>query len=105
MVSLVPQGLWSKHPCESIHPGIGRRVETKDGKGEGLWKIFFIVKAKLGLVVSNNRGCLPPKWMVYFMENPIKMDDLGGKKPTIFVKSPSCKGFSLHPKRKGSSKK
>ena len=27
--------------------------------------------------VSKNRGILPPKWMVYFMENPIKMDDLG----------------------------
>ena len=25
----------------------------------------------------------PPKWMVKIMENPIKMDDLGGK-PTIF---------------------
>ena len=25
--------------------------------------------------VSKNRGG-PPKWMVYFMENPIKMDDL-----------------------------
>ena len=25
--------------------------------------------------VSKNRGI--PKWMVYFMENPIKMDDLG----------------------------
>ena len=24
-----------------------------------------------------NRGILPPKWMVYFMENPIKMDHLG----------------------------
>ena len=23
-------------------------------------------------------GVNPPKWMVYFMENPIKMDDLGG---------------------------
>jgi len=28
-----------------------------------------------------NRGT--PKWMVKIMENPIKMDDLGGK-PTIF---------------------
>ena len=28
-------------------------------------------------VSSKNRGT--PKWMVYFMENPIKMDDLGGK--------------------------
>ena len=31
--------------------------------------------------VSKNRGT--PKWMVYFMENPIKMDDLGGF-PIIF---------------------
>ena len=31
--------------------------------------------------VSKNRG-FPPKWMVKIMENPIKMDDLGGK-PTI----------------------
>ena len=29
--------------------------------------------------VSKNKGT--PKWMVYFMENPIKMDDLGGKPP------------------------
>ena len=32
--------------------------------------------------VSKNRGG-PPKWMVKIMENPIKMDDLGGK-PSIF---------------------
>ena len=31
--------------------------------------------------VSKNWGT--PKWMVKIMENPIKMDDLGGK-PTIF---------------------
>ena len=31
--------------------------------------------------VSKNRGI--PKWMVKIMENPIKMDDLGGK-PTIW---------------------
>ena len=31
--------------------------------------------------VSKNRGT--PKWMVKIRENPIKMDDLGGK-PTIF---------------------
>ena len=30
--------------------------------------------------VSKNRGT--PKWMVYFMENPIKMDDLRG--PPLF---------------------
>ena len=44
-------------------------------------------KKKLGrplfwyMGVSKNRGT--PKWMVKIMENPIKMDDLGGK-PTIF---------------------
>ena len=27
--------------------------------------------------ISKDRGKTPPKWMVYFMENPIKMDDLG----------------------------
>ena len=31
--------------------------------------------------VSKNRGT--PKWMVKIMENPIKIDDLGGG-PTIF---------------------
>ena len=35
--------------------------------------------------VSKNRGT--PKWMVKIMENPIKMDDLGGK-PTIFGNIP-----------------
>ena len=33
--------------------------------------------------ISKNRGILPPKWMVKIMENPIKMDDLGGF-PIIF---------------------
>ena len=27
----------------------------------------------------------PPKWMVYFMENPIKMDDLG---VPLFLETP-----------------
>ncbi len=31
-----------------------------------------------------------PKWMVYFMENPIKMDDLGGF--PIFLETPICLG-------------
>ena len=31
---------------------------------------------------TKNRGKVPPKWMVKIMENPLKMDDLGGK-PTI----------------------
>ena len=37
------------------------------------------------LDVSKNRGT--PKWMVYFMEDPIKMDDLGGP-PLYFLETP-----------------
>ena len=32
--------------------------------------------------VSKNRGT--PKWMVFIMENPIRMDDLGGFSTPIF---------------------
>ncbi len=44
--------------------------------------------------VSKNRGG-PPKWMVYFMENPIKMDDLGVKPhifggPPIYISRTTC---------------
>ena len=35
----------------------------------------------INMGVSKNKGT--PKWMVKIVENPIKMDDLGGK-PTIF---------------------
>ena len=35
--------------------------------------------------VSKNRGT--PKWMVYFMENPIQMDDLG---VPLFLETPMC---------------
>ena len=36
--------------------------------------------------VAKNRG-KPPKWMVKIMENPIKMDDLGGFHP-LFLETP-----------------
>ena len=36
--------------------------------------------------ISKNIGVNTPKWMVKIMENPIKMDDLGGT--TIFGKHP-----------------
>ena len=42
------------------------------------------------LGVSKNMGG-PPKWMVYFMENPIKMHDLGV--PIFFWKHPSIHSF------------
>ena len=37
-------------------------------------------------VVSKNRGILPLKWMVKIMENPVKMEDLGG--PPLFLETP-----------------
>ena len=40
--------------------------------------------------VSKNRGI--PKWMVYFMENPIKMDDLG---VPLFLETPMSTNDSL----------
>ena len=42
--------------------------------------------------VSKNRGT--PKWMVKIQENPIKMDDLGGK-PTILGTSPYVFNLNL----------
>ena len=37
-------------------------------------------------------GGKPPKWMVKIMENPIKMEDLGG--PPLFLETPSCEKFT-----------
>ena len=36
--------------------------------------------------VNPNIGVFPPKWMVYFMENPIKIDDLG---VPLFLETPT----------------
>ena len=48
MVSTVPEGFWSSRiPMSQTHPGIGRRVETKDGKGEGFLEEILTVKAEL----------------------------------------------------------
>ena len=37
-----------------------------------------------------------PKWMVFFRENPIRIDDLGGISPTIYTI------FRVHPYKMGS---
>ena len=42
---------------------------------------YLGVEPKIGVVN-------PPKWMVKIMENPIKIDDLGGKKR--FLETPIC---------------
>ena len=43
------------------------------------------VEPKIGVVN-------PPKWMVYFMENPIKMDDLG---VPLFLDTPISYSYIL----------
>ena len=57
-------------------------LETGDGE-ESL---------QLQMGVEPKIGGTPPKWMVKIMENPIKIDDLGGF--PYFWKHPySCKSF------------
>ncbi len=58
-------------------------------------KCFYICTICKYMGVSKNRGIWPPKWMVYFMENPIKMDDFGGVLPPLFLETPIC--WSLQP--------
>ena len=41
------------------------------------WKGMVCLEVMKIWAFPKNRGILLPKWMVYFMENPIKMDDLG----------------------------
>ena len=38
-------------------------------------------------------GGKPPKWMVYFMEIPIKMDDSG---VPLFLETPKWPSFTFH---------
>ena len=45
------------------------------------------IQVQTDMAVSKNRGT--PKWMVKIMENPIRMDDLGGF-PIIFGLTPIC---------------
>ena len=72
--------------------GIGLPCDLHQSTQEhySLPKIFspHLIFKFIHLSVSKNRGG-PPKWMVYFMENPIKMDDFGG--PALFLEtSISC---------------
>jgi len=56
-------------------PASWEEKKVIDSQGESYVLVMFIwMFPKTGV---------PPKWMVKIMENPIKMDDLGGK-PTIF---------------------
>ena len=49
----------------------------------------MVVVSVLFIWVSTQKyGGFPPKWMVKIMENPIKMDDLGG--PPLFLETPIC---------------
>ena len=45
-------------------------------------------------------GGITPKWMVYFMENPIKMDDLG---VPLFLETPTYDIFQPFKLKAGKS--
>ena len=55
----------------------------------GFSNIFHGFKNCLGKImgVSKNRGILPPKWTVHFMEHPIFEWMIWGKKP-LFLETP-----------------
>ena len=57
---------------------------------ESLYRLFTLETGEMWVVPKI--GGKPPKWMVKIMENPIKMDDLGGK-PHYFWKHP-CPSLS-----------
>ena len=54
----------------TVNQGGGPNTSIKSGK---------ILQEEVG--VNPKIGGKPPKWMVKIMENPIKMDDLGGNTP------------------------
>ena len=58
---------------------MNKNVERGEGSfGDCFWVQDMDVEPKIG-------GKLP-KWMVYFMENPMKIHDLGG--PPLFLETP-----------------
>ena len=85
-----------KHPCEKqVHsppPLEGRRKFLGQVDFLIFWAIFSrFLFSSLIWVFPKNRGT--PKWMVKTMENPLKMDDLGGT--PIFRKHPNMYQLGL----------
>ena len=78
-----------RQPHSDAHLGRGGGGASSDATGKRWYILPLDPKCPWKMKVLNpkNRvfptiGGKPPKWMVKIMENPIKMDDLGGK-PTI----------------------
>ena len=63
-----------KRGSETLDLGLPAAPKTEGDLSKVYFQSWFIVKW-----VFPKIGGKPPKWMVYFLENPIKMDDLGGK--------------------------
>ena len=75
-------------PNQLVQPpqGVGSYFDDEEGelwRTLGPWSFSFFQRRPDGFrgfingCWTKNRG-FPPEWMVYFMETPIKMDDLGG---------------------------
>ena len=64
-----------------VEPGLGGHLISGglNFRGKFVQDISNSLNGHLG--VEPKIGGKPPKWMVKIIENPIKMDDLGGKPP------------------------
>ena len=71
-------------PMQNLPEGTGNVLRLR--KNAGRMFVVFLASPTQNMGVSKNSGT--PKWMVYFMENPFKMDDLGGKTTPIFGLTP-----------------
>ena len=100
-------GLWVLHErSEPDDPFRERENQPTKSSWSSSWrsrnfptKVMTLEKPSEGsnIWVFPKIGVFPPKWMVKIMENPTKMDDLGGK-PTIFGNT-----FLSHRKGKNST--
>ncbi len=84
--------IWNHHldfHCDFAWNALPNITEPRSTLGTFPWKAtppWKLLKIRfLYRLFPKIGGFCPPKWMVYFMENPIKMDDLG---VPLFLETP-----------------
>ncbi len=76
---------WKRRFFPASGPTAARRSWGRRAQSDLCWKSGV---GRQPIWVFPNIGVVyPPKWMVYFMENPIKLDDLG---VPLFLETPVC---------------
>ena len=87
----VPGKCYTYHPDELTGRLGANKLEIAQVEEEGpyRWEASKLATTeidRMDMAVSKKNGGITPKWMVKIMENPIKMDDLGGY--PLFPKHP-----------------